>query len=195
MKFRFAWAVAAIACLCAPATAQQPVMPQSEFEMRTVLTDPDSGRQFDMEVRHRGGIFRMQGEFEGQDAIALLDHEREVTTILINMHGMRMAMEMPHGEGIDLPLPEEEALIEIIGNDVVAGEPCTVYRVEDDDVPGGEAHGCLTDDSIVLRVEVPGRGTLMEATHFARTPQDASLFTIPPGYQVMQMPSGMGFPR
>ncbi len=195
MLFRLACAIVAVAYLGTSAAAQQPVMPQSPFEMRALLTDPDSGRQFNMEVRHHSGIFRMEGEIEGQAAVVLLDHARKITTILINMQGLRMAMEMPHGEGIDLPLPEEEALIEVIGNDIVAGEPCTVYRVEDEDIPGGEAHGCLTDDSIVLRVEVPGRGAMLEATYFARTPQDASLFVVPPGYQVMQMPAGMGFPR
>ena len=46
----------------------------------------------------------------------------------------------------------------------------------------------MTDDNIVLRVDIPDQGTAFEATQFSRASQDASLFTVPDGYQRMQMP-------
>ncbi|MCH8491125.1 MAG: hypothetical protein LAT81_14520, partial [Oceanicaulis sp.] len=78
---------------------------------------------------------------------------------------------------------------EPIGSDVVAGEPCDIYRVDDSDT-GEPGDICITDDAIILRVET-GTGVVFEAEEFERASQDPSLFEVPEGYQRMQMPGGM----
>ena len=52
-----------------------------------------------------------------------------------------------------------------------------------------EQHG-VTDDGIILRAR-EGERTVWETTSVQRGPQDASLFTLPPGVQVMDL-SNMG---
>lgn len=169
------------------AAAQELRLPQSDYEMTVRIHDHSSGHEQEMEMRHRGGDFRMEGEFQGQSAIVLANPADRMVTILADMGGARMAIQMPMGDEITLPLADER-FGEVVGSDRVAGEPCTIYRVEDEDIPGGEALGCMTDDNIVLRVDIPDQGTAFEATHFSRASQDASLFTVPAGYQVMRMP-------
>jgi hypothetical protein len=169
------------------AAAQELRLPQSDFEMTLRIHDRSSGHEQEMEMRHRNGDFRMEGEFQGQSAIVLTNPVERMVTILADMGGARMAIQMPMGDDVTLPLADER-FGEVVGSDRVAGEPCTVYRVEDDDIPGGEALGCMTDDNIVLRVTDSENVPMLEATQFARASQDASLFTIPAGYQVMRMP-------
>lgn len=45
---------------------------------------------------------------------------------------------------------------------------------------------CTTDDGIILRTR-EGERTMWEVTSVQRGPQDASLFTLPPGVQVMDL--------
>ena len=52
---------------------------------------------------------------------------------------------------------------------------------------------CVTDDGIILRAR-EGERTVWETTSVQRGPQDASLFALPPGVQVMDL-SNMGAPN
>jgi hypothetical protein len=187
MKTLIAASAAALMSVSSLAFAQEMRLPQSDYEMTVRIHDHSSGHEQEMEMRHRGGDFRMEGEFQGQSAIVLINVAERMSTILVDMQGTRMALEMPMGDEVSLPLADER-FGDVIGTDTVAGETCTVYRIEDEDIPGGEAHGCMTDDNIVLRVDIPDRGTAFEATDSSRASQDASLFSVPEGYQRMQMP-------
>ncbi|WP_439633549.1 hypothetical protein [Glycocaulis sp.] len=187
MKTLIAACAAALMSVSSFAAAQEMRLPLSDFAMTVRIHDHSSGHEQEMQMRHRSGDFRMEGEFQGQSAIVLVNPVERMSTILVNMQGTRMAIEMPMGDEVSLPLADER-FGDAVGNDTVAGEPCTIYRVEDEDIPGGEALGCMTDDNIVLRVDIPDRGTAFEATHFSRASQDASLFTVPAGYQRMRMP-------
>ncbi|MFC4724854.1 hypothetical protein AB6B38_02145 [Glycocaulis abyssi] len=178
------------------ANAQELRLPQSDFEMTLRIHDRsnDQEQEIEMEMRHRAGDFRMEGEFQGHSAILLASPADRMLTVLADMGGARMAIQMPMDDDVTLPLADER-FGEVVGSDRVAGEPCTIYRVEDEDIPGGEALGCMTDDNIVLRVTDMDNVPMLVATQFARRAQDASLFTVPAGYQIMQMPAGMSFPR
>lgn len=182
--------VASVAALgfAQPASAQERLLPRTQFEMTTRITLQDTGEQVESEMRYRDGVYRTEMTMEGMPVIMLLDMQALVATTLVDMQGMHMALEMPLGAGMDLPVPTEETLGERIGSDRVAGESCTIYLIEDEELPGGEAHGCLTDDFVLLRLHIPGQGNLLEATQLTRRPQDASLFTVPAGYQRIQMP-------
>jgi hypothetical protein len=187
MKALFAASALALITASSLAAAQELRLPQSDYEMTVRIAGAGNGGPTEMEMRHSNGDFRMEGEFQGQSAIILLNPVERMTTILADMGGNRMAIQMPMGDDVSLPVADER-FGEVIGSDRVAGEACTIYRVEDEEIPGGEAHGCMTDDNIILRVDIPDQGTAFEATHFARRAQDASLFTVPADYQIMRMP-------
>lgn len=186
MKALIAASIGALT-LSSLAAAQELRLPQSDYEMRVRIHDRSSGHEQEMELRHRNGDFRMEGEFQGQSAIVLANPVERTVTILADMGGARMAIQMPMGDEVTLPLADER-FGEVVGTDRVAGEACTIYRIEDEEIPGGEALGCMTGDNIVLRVTDVANVPMLEATHFSRRSQDASLFTIPAGYQIMQMP-------
>lgn len=66
----------------------------------------------------------------------------------------------------------------------VAGESGHEWAPRQAPAPGVERTACITNDGIVLRVTESGR-TLWEATSLQRGDQDAALFGVPPGYQLI----------
>jgi hypothetical protein len=65
----------------------------------------------------------------------------------------------------------------------VAGETGHQWRPREE-TAGVERIACITEDGIVLRVTENGRA-LWEATSVQRGPQDAALFGVPAGYQLI----------
>lgn len=66
----------------------------------------------------------------------------------------------------------------------VAGERGHEWAPRTAPAPGVDRTACITEDGIVLRVTESGR-TLWEATSLQRGEQDAALFGVPPGYQLI----------
>ena len=71
-----------------------------------------------------------------------------------------------------------------VGDCTVAGERGTEWRPKEAPAPGVERTACITSDGIVLRVRENQR-VLWQATALQRGPQQASLFGIPAGYQLI----------
>lgn len=94
-------------------------------------------------------------------------------------------------EDADAPQPLETAWAALgaenarsTGKCEVAGEDGHEWTPREAPAPGVERTACITDDGIVLRVSESGR-TLWEATSLQRGQQDAALFGVPPGYQLI----------
>lgn len=66
----------------------------------------------------------------------------------------------------------------------VAGESGHEWTPRQAPAPGVERTACITEDGIVLRVRENER-VLWEATSLQRGEQDAALFGVPPGYQLI----------
>jgi hypothetical protein len=94
-------------------------------------------------------------------------------------------------EDADAPQPFETAWAALgaenarsTGRCEVAGESGHEWTPRQAPAPGVERSACITDDGIVLRVTESGR-SLWEATSLQRGDQDAALFGVPPGYQLI----------
>lgn len=94
-------------------------------------------------------------------------------------------------EDADAPQPLETAWAALgadnarsTGRCEVAGERGHEWAPRQAPAPGVERTACITDDGIVLRVSESGR-TLWEATSLQRGDQDAALFGVPAGYQLI----------
>lgn len=94
-------------------------------------------------------------------------------------------------EDADAPQPLETAWAALGGDNArhvgrcnVAGEAGHEWRPREAPAPGIERVACITEDGIVLRVSEDGR-VLWEATSLQRGAQDAALFGVPPGYQLI----------
>jgi len=71
-----------------------------------------------------------------------------------------------------------------VGDCTVANERGTEWRPKEAPAPGVERTACITNDGIVLRVRENQR-VLWQASSLQRGPQQASLFGIPAGYQLI----------
>jgi len=94
-------------------------------------------------------------------------------------------------EDADAPQPLETAWAALgadnarsTGRCEVAGENGHEWTPRQAPAPGVERTACITDDGIVLRVSDSG-ATLWEATSLQRGDQDATLFGVPAGYQLI----------
>ena len=94
-------------------------------------------------------------------------------------------------EDADAPQPLETAWAALgaenarsPGRCEVAGESGHEWTPREAPAPGVERTACITDDGIVLSVTESGR-TLWQATSLQRGEQDAALFGVPPGYQLI----------
>lgn len=113
--------------------------------------------------------------------------------------GQRLLLELAAGQdsarGL-LAAPGVRAARE--GADRVAGQNCTVWRVDD---LGGPVRLCLTETGVPLRAEPVGRpGARIEAVAVQETPQDPARFRRPEGFSTMPAPRGApgtaaGLPR
>ncbi|MBL8531769.1 MAG: hypothetical protein JNK94_08545 [Hyphomonadaceae bacterium] len=99
-----------------------------------------------------------------------------------------VAVQIPNA---DAPQPLETAWAALggdharhVGRCNVAGEAGHEWRPREAPQAGVERTACITEDGVVLRVSEAGR-VLWEATSLQRGPQDAALFGVPPGYQLI----------
>jgi hypothetical protein len=72
-----------------------------------------------------------------------------------------------------------------IGADTVAGLACTIWQIPTSDGKEG-TQVCLTNDGIMLRTGTAA-APLIVATDVAKGPQDPALFTLPAGYEVIDL--------
>jgi len=90
----------------------------------------------------------------------------------------------------DVPKPMEEAWVTLgaanarnVGACNVAGEKGDAWTPKET-AEGVSRVACITQDGIVLEIK-EGERVLWQATSVQRGPQDAALFGVPPGYQVI----------
>ncbi len=111
--------------------------------------------------------------------------------LIMYMPQMNMAMEMALDGNPQTGLPSDSAGPKpvAVGREDVGGESVTKYRTEVDNGTGTPftVLSWVTDDGIVMRTEGSGpEGTfVMYLKALSRGPQDAALFEIPAGAQVM----------
>jgi hypothetical protein len=181
-------AMMAAVALTGAAAADEAFLPRTDYEAEAVVSDTRANTRLDATLRHHRGLFRVEGSYQGQPAVFLVDAPRDTSTLLMDVSGMRIAMDVPTNDALDRVTRASSAR-ERLGDDVVAGEACTVYRVAE----GAErADVCMTGDNIVLSVDTPTEGRVFEVIRLRRGAQDASLFRVPAGYQRTRLPQSLG---
>jgi hypothetical protein len=109
------------------------------------------------------------------------------------MTQQRMVMDMAAGNlpAGSLTRPPESARFTREGQERIAGQACTVWRMED---RGETARSCITADGVMLRTTAGSgnRATTIEATRVDYATQDPAQFNRPQGFQSLQLPPGIG---
>lgn len=154
-----------------------------------------------MQMSHGAASGLMRVDMTEMGGYAIIDRKRKMSTMV--MVPMRMFMEIsaaadPKGQSQIGPgsMPEDNATFTRKGTDTVAGESCVVWDVAS---PAGDGVACVTADGAMLRYRTKA-GEGLEATKVAYGTLPADRFTVPAGFQKMDMPAmggggaGMGAP-
>jgi hypothetical protein len=188
----------AFAVLLSPAAQAEPIpLPKIDYEARATLINGGS-----LLVRHAAGKMRIEMQMPQlkTPAVGFIDLKRKVMVLLLPIPGAGdTAMEV--GFGDDATFGQVMGEGQRIGEDTVAGERCTLWKV----TSAGSEHSataCLTADNIALRTQalVDGKTrTVFEVTELKRTPQDPAELQVPSTANVIKLPKGIkgipGFPK
>lgn len=190
----------AITLLLSPlamAQAEPIPLPKVDYEAKAKLLN--DGTLF---VRHSNGRMRIEVEMPQIKApvTGFIDLNRKVMVLLLPIPGMGdTAMEV--GFGDDATFGQVMGEGQRVGEDTVAGERCTLWKV----TSAGTEHSataCLTSDNIALRTQALIDGkitTVFEVTELKRVPQNVIELQVPPNANVIKLPKGIkgipGFPK
>ncbi len=176
----------AMSLLSVPAAAGSWPTANTAYQGTRVMNSGDvqmSGRLF-----HDHGKERWEINMEGMTQVMIM--RPDLGKMFMLMPQVNMAMEMPLTDGGKIPTPDRYAGTEpeIVGQEVIAGEQTTKYKVE-----GNEGTGpytvffWMTDDGITMRTQVTStEGSFeMRLDGLQRGAQPAALFEVPAGVQVM----------
>lgn len=198
IRLRFAaLALAAAVPLGQPAQAEPVPLPKIDYEATAKLLNEGT-----LLIRHAGGKMRIEMQMPQlkEPAVGFIDLQRKRMVLMLPIPGIQdTAMEVEFGD--DAAFGQVLGDGQRAGQAVVAGEPCTIWKVT---TTGDDSRAavCLTEDNIALRTQVSLEGktrTVFEVTELKRQPQNPADLEVPATVRVMKLPKGLkgipGFPR
>lgn len=188
---------AILACAALPAAADPMPLPRVDYRANYV-TQPDGDH---LTVAHRDGRLRVEIDHRGQRATGLMNLHSDRMTVMLAQGGLPVAMELSLSQGLarlgaagaanpGSLMTQADVTLTPAGRDVIAGLPCTRYRVAgragNQPVDG---HACLTADNVLLAADLIGQGRPygLRATAVRIALQDPADFRVPDGVAVMNM--------
>lgn len=169
---------ALLAAPCALAQSAPPTFPTKDVSV-VYKTHNGPAMQMSWLVAEQ----RVRIVITGGPGVMLVDARGRKGFIL--MDDQKAAMEMPHS---DVPVPTgqvpEGAKLTKGKTETVAGHACTVWQVE---YKGVRSRSCVTSDGVMLRSGPDAGPASLEATKVIYGAQDATLFRVPDGYEVLPM--------
>ncbi len=164
------------AALLAYPVLAEPPYPTVDFQGEWVLSD-DKGMQVRAEMYYSAAGRKMRIDMN-QQGMAMSSVRDMVSGEMVmwsdQMPGMGMRLPTTKNEDFDGEPTDETK--------TVNGEDCTVWQMK-------VAVACLTDENIP--VEVTGNGFSSGLENLQRTPQDAGVFAVPEGLNIMDMPTNV----
>ena len=183
------WLIIAVvlALFIQPAIAAELPVPKAAYSAQRVMET--GGLQMTGQVYHDRGKERWEVSTGGMSQVRIM--RPDLSKLIMYMPQMNMGMEMALDAGRQFGLPADHTgpKPEAVGREDVAGESTIKYRTDVDngaDTPF-TVFSWVTDDGIVMRIE--GKGPegdfAMYLKGLSRGPQDAALFEMPAGAQLM----------
>lgn len=169
------------------ASAEPVPLPKIDFEARAKLLN--DGALF---IRHAKGKMRIDIEMPQfkEPATGFIDLERKRMVLVLPIPGVQ-------GTAVEVGFGDDAVFGQVIGegtklgNDTVAGEPCTIWKVS---AGGQSAETCLTEDNIALRTNATIDGkprTVFEVTELKRQPQRPADLDPPSDLSIIKLPKGL----
>lgn len=181
-------AVSLVAAVTAQSAHAEPIpLPKIDFEAQAKLLN--DGTLF---IRHAKGKMRIEIE---------MPQFKEPATGFVDLTRKRMVLVLPipgvQGTAVEVGFGDDAVFGQVIGegtrlgNDTVAGEPCTIWKVT---AGGQSAETCLTQDNIALRTNATIDGkqrTVFEVTELKRQPQSSADLDPPSDLSIIKLPKGL----
>ncbi|MCH4142411.1 hypothetical protein [Acetobacter peroxydans] len=163
------------------------VTPAVDTDITYVLTPAQDGlapaRQ---RMRWQVAGLKQRLDPEGGSVYMITTWKNRTLSVVDESRGRVSTMPMPGQQDLTLPGQHPASGVYVrVGQSVVAGEACQVWRTVDTD--GHESDACYTADGILLQVAQQGR-IMVRALTVSRTPQPDSVFEVPAGL-VAQAPA------
>ncbi len=192
---RVRWLVAAGLLLlpAAPALAEHLPAPAAQYQARQTLTI--NGAVLEAVVHHDHGKERRESRVDGLNNLLIVRPDQQKAIVIQPESRMAMQIDITDPEVGVVPAALAGLEAKPQGAETLAGEKVTRYRVQDSFPQGGAFDGTVwsTPDGIYMRIEgkvSDAAGPIdmaMRLSDIKRGPQDAALFTPPPGLRMMEM--------
>jgi outer membrane lipoprotein-sorting protein len=196
--FRLVLVIVAGCCLLRPASLPaDDVAPPFEMEKHysadLVITTKE-GMAIQSKTYVDGDKMRSDVTMNGVAmAIIVRKDKRKIYQV---MEDQKMVMEMPYDpdkfQGRTAASFGPEGTFVLVGPDTVDGVACTKYKVTSDKTKQVFFFWLDVDRKVPVQMATADGSLTVKWTNFTAGPQDASLFEVPEGYQVMTMPGGSG---
>ncbi len=184
--------ILATAAIAAPALAQDrpPIRPTRDVSVTYRTTGMEAMGNGETRMSWSVAGQQMRMDMGAQGGWLVIDTRANRAFMVMDAQRMVMQLPQPDASATRGMMLAESARFTREGNDRIAGQACTNWRIETE---GNATRACITSEGVMLRnvMQVQGRDMTTEATAVEFGTQDPARFRPPAGYQSMQMP-GMG---
>jgi outer membrane lipoprotein-sorting protein len=195
---RFVFAIVAGCCLLCPASlpaeeGTPPFAMEKQYSAEMTITTK-AGMTLQLKSYVDGDKMRSEMTMNGMDMATIVRKDKQ--KIYQVMVSQKMVMELPYDpdkfKGSTAASFGPEGKFELVGPDIVDGVACMKYKVTSD--KNKQIFYFWLDAARKAPVEMAAEDGSFTAKwkNFKTGPQDASLFELPAGYQVMAMPAMPG---
>jgi len=154
------------------------VTPQVDVDVTYTIYPPHDTSEV-MSQRMRWSASRMMQRVDPANASTYMITDYHAGTLTVVNPGQKIKTVIPAPGAANVQMGQRAQGTWLrTGVSRVAGIPCALWQTQDTDQRSSEI--CYTDDGVMMEVIRDGK-VMVEASSVARTPQDESVFTVPPG--------------
>lgn len=181
--------------LRAQAPSPAPWTPDKQFSADQVITTKE-GMTINSKVYVDNGRVRTETNANGMNITSIMLPEKKMAYTVMDQQ--KMVMEMPLSDAMVKKMNASTggagAKFDLVGPDTIDGVPTTKYKMTVGNDPKVFYWWINTAAKTPVKMTADDGSVTLLWKNYKTGPQEAALFQPPTGYQVMQMPSGMGMP-
>jgi hypothetical protein len=183
----------ALLVLAGSALAEHLPAPSAQYQARQSLTV--NGAVLESVIHHDHGKERRESRVDGLSNLLIIRPDQPKAIVIQPESKMAMQIDATDPEVGVVPTALAGLDAKPLGPETLSGEKVVKYKVQDSFPQGGGFDGLVwsTPDGIYVRIEGTVTDTAgpiemsMRLSDIKRGPQEAALFTPPPGLQMMDM--------
>jgi len=162
---------------------------QTAYRAQGFYRDEESGARGDLVMTRSGRNYRLEFQRDGQNVAIITNADAQEAYLVSQMGGRQMAMRMPvDAEQAQDPFADwsQGGQATQRGPCLVAGQAGVEWVATPEEGQTTPETACVTPDGIILKATENGE-TTWEVTSVQRGPQDAALFAVPAGAQIVDL--------